>query len=175
MLFLALAGLFWFVLGQMNSGSYDPRDIPSTQMNQPAPAFSLPDLHNPKQQVRPADYRGQLWLLNVWGTWCPECWREHAYLMQMARQGVPIVGLNWRDQRADAIQMLTQLGNPFVQIGFDPNSQAAIEWGVYGAPETFLIDAEGIIRVKYKGALNATVWQKHFAPYYQPIVEDYDK
>ena len=173
-LFLALAGLFWLVLDQMNSGTYDPRDIPSTQLNQAAPAFSLPDLLKPNQQVRPADNRGKIWLLNVWGTWCPECWREHAFLVELANQGVPIVGLNWRDQRADAVQMLTQLGNPFVQIGFDPNSQAAIEWGVYGAPETFLIDAEGIIRVKYKGALNAAVWQKHFVPFYQSDVDKND-
>ncbi len=171
-IFLALVGLFWFVLDNMNSGTYDPRDIPSIQLNHPAPAFNLADLLEPNQQVRPADYLGKTWLLNVWGTWCPECWREHAFLMQQAQQGIPIVGLNWRDNRADATNMLAKLGNPFIQIAFDPHSQAAIEWGVYGAPETFLIDADGIIRVKYKGALDADIWRTHFAPFFQTNPND---
>lgn len=165
-LFLALAGLFWFVLGQMNTGAYHPRDIPSPQIGKKAPDFNLPALYDPAIQVSPTDYLGKTWLLNVWGTWCPECWREHAFLMLKAEQGVPIVGLNWRDKKANARQMLSQLGDPFIQIAFDPESQAAIEWGVYGAPETFLIDAQGIIREKYKGALNNTAWRTHFAPYF---------
>lgn len=165
-IFLSLAGLFWLVLSQMNAGKYDPRDIPGNQIGKPAPDFTLPGLQDKTQPVRPADYLGQTWLLNVWGTWCPECWREHAYLIHLAERGIPIVGLNWRDNRTDALRMLEQLGNPFIQIAFDPNSQAVIEWGVYGAPETFLIDPDGIIRARHKGALNPTLWQQQFAPYF---------
>jgi cytochrome c biogenesis protein CcmG/thiol:disulfide interchange protein DsbE len=165
-IFLALAGLFWLILHQMNTGVYDPRDIPSQQIGKPAPDFTLPSLQDQAQLVRPADYRGQVWLLNVWGTWCPECWREHAFLIHLAERGIPIIGLNWRDNRTDALQMLRQLGNPFLQVAFDPHSQAAIEWGVYGAPETFLIDADGIIRARHKGALNASLWQQQFAPFF---------
>jgi len=111
--------------------------------------------------------KGKTWLLNVWATWCRECWREHEYLVTLAEQrNITIIGLNWRDERADAKKMLAQLGNPFSQIAFDPNSEAVIDWGVYGAPETFLIDKQGVVRVKHKGALNETVWQDKFARYF---------
>lgn len=165
-IFLALTGLFWLVLNQMNAGEYDPRDIPGNQIGKPAPDFTLPGLQDETQRIRPADYLGQTWLLNVWGTWCPECWREHAYLVHLANNGIPIVGVNWRDDRTDALNMLQQLGNPFIQVAFDPHSEAVIEWGVYGAPETFLIDADGIIRARHKGALNPTHWQQKFAPHF---------
>jgi cytochrome c biogenesis protein CcmG/thiol:disulfide interchange protein DsbE len=171
-LFLLLAGLFYFMLGKINQGEYNPRDIPTEFIGRPAPSFSLRDLLAPETQVSPASYQGKPWLFNVWGTWCPECWREHEYLGELARQGIVIVGLNWRDQEVDARQMLARMGNPFVAIAFDPDSQVAIDWGVYGAPETFLIDADGIIREKHKGALTPAVWAKKFQPYFAKGKED---
>ena len=167
-LFLALAGLFWYVLGLMNEGEYNPREVPTQFIGRPAPSFSLPDLLDPTTKVSPQDMAGKPWLLNVWGTWCPECWKEHDYLLHLARRkNIPIVGINWRDEAAEAKAMLTRLGNPFTKIGFDPNSNAVIEWGVYGAPETFLIDAEGIVRVKHTGAMSAEVWREKFATYFE--------
>ncbi|MCB1798512.1 MAG: DsbE family thiol:disulfide interchange protein [Gammaproteobacteria bacterium] len=166
-LFLALAGLFWFVLGKMNEGEYNPRDVPTQFIGRSAPEFTLPDLLDPTQTVRPSDMAGKVWLLNVWGTWCPECWKEHEFLVYLAnREGVPIVGINWRDEAAEAKAMLKRLGNPFLKIAFDPSSNAAIDWGVYGAPETFLIDASGIVREKHTGAITPQVWKEKFSRYF---------
>ena len=165
--FLALAGLFWYVLGEMNQGEYNPRDVPTQFIGREAPVFDLPSLFDANQRVRSADMNGQVWLLNVWGTWCPECWKEHDYLLHLARrEKVPIVGLNWRDDENEAKAMLARLGNPFVKVGFDPFSDAVIDWGVYGAPETFLIDAEGVVRAKHTGELNAAAWNEKFKPHF---------
>jgi cytochrome c biogenesis protein CcmG/thiol:disulfide interchange protein DsbE len=163
--FLGLAGLFLYMLGQINEGEYNPRDVPTEFIGKAAPEFSLPDLLDANHQVRPSDYQGRVWLLNVWATWCAECWREHDYLLALKRRGVTIVGVNWRDEAAEAKAMLASLGNPFERIAFDPDSQAVIEYGVYGAPETFLIDAQGIIRVKHAGAMDEQVWQEKFVPH----------
>jgi cytochrome c biogenesis protein CcmG/thiol:disulfide interchange protein DsbE len=165
--FLALAALFWFVLDKMNEGEYNPRDVPTQFIGRAAPEFELEDLLDPSQKVRPSNMAGKVWLLNVWGTWCPECWKEHDYLLHLARRKqVPIIGINWRDDREEAKAMLNRLGNPFLQIAFDPNSNAVIDWGVYGAPETFLIDAEGIVRVKHTGAMSSRVWEEKFKSYF---------
>lgn len=165
-LFLALAGLFWYVLGKMNEGEYNPRNVPTQFIGRAAPAFTLPDLFDPAQTVSTKDMAGQVWLLNVWGTWCPECWKEHGYLVRLAQRKVPIVGINWRDDADEAKAMLSRHGNPFIKVGFDPASDAVIEWGVYGAPETFLIDAQGVVRVKHTGAMTPQVWNEKFKSYF---------
>lgn len=165
-IFFLLAGLFYFTLGKINRGEYNPRDIPTEFIGRAAPDFDLPDLHNPAQRVKASDMRGKVWLFNVWGTWCPECWREHAYLLELSRQGIPIVGLNWRDDNTEAQAMLKRMGDPFIKIGVDPKSNTAMDWGVYGAPETFLIDAEGIVRVKHAGAMKPDVWKEKFSAYF---------
>ncbi len=167
LIFLAMAGLFYFVLMQMNKGEYNPRDIPTEFIGRQAPAIDLPNLLAENDQVKSSDYAGRVWLLNVWGTWCPECWKEHPYLLELKRRGIPILGVDWRDDKAEAIAFLKQKGNPFTEVGFDPQSDAAIDWGVYGAPETFLIDAQGIIREKHAGALYPEIWQEKFARYFQ--------
>lgn len=166
-IFIIVASLLLYMLTLMNQGDYNPRDIPTEFIGKAAPEFNLPDLVNPEQTVSSSALKGQVWLLNVWATWCRECWREHDYLVKLAEQrNINIIGLNWRDERSEAIKMINQLGNPFSQIAFDPNSEAVIDWGVYGAPETFLIDKDGIVREKHKGALNETVWQTKFARYF---------
>ena len=164
--FLGMAGLFYFVLSKMNQGEYNPRDIPTEFIGRTAPDFTLPDLFNESGVVSSASMKGKPWALNIWGTWCPECWREHSFLLQLKREGIPIIGLNWRDERIAAKQFLANQGNPFLGVAFDPDSKAVIDWGVYGAPETFLIDAEGIIRVKHKGPLSRGSWNEKFAPYF---------
>ena len=166
--FVVLVGLFWFTLNRMNQGEYNPRDVPTEFIGRAAPAINVPDLMNPGKTVSSSDYLGAPWPFNVWGTWCPECWREHDYLMELARgHGVRIIGLNWRDDATEAKSMLAGKGNPFESIGFDPDSSAAIEWGVYGAPETFLIDAEGVIREKHAGAVTPSIWEEKFRPYFE--------
>ena len=156
--------------------SRDPgftRAIPSPLIGKPAPAFALPDLLDPQRTVSPADYQGKVWLLNVWGSWCQECWREQGYLTQLAHeQQLLLVGLNWRDERADALNMLNTAGNPYVAIGTDPHSSAAVDWGVYGAPETFIIDKHGVIRHKYVGAISPQLWQAEIQPLLQKLAAE---
>ena len=164
-IFLALSGLFLVMLDRMNKGEYNPRDVPTEFIGRTAPDFKLPDLFESTKTVQPADYRGKTWLLNVWGTWCPECWREHEFLLSLKQRGVTIIGINWRDDADEAKAMLAKMGNPFEHVGFDPNSQAVIEYGVYGAPETFLIDADGTICQKHAGALTESFWQEKFVPH----------
>jgi len=138
----------------------DPRHVPSPFIGKPAPEFDLPDLLDPAVRVKPSDMLGQVWLLNVWGSWCPECWREHEYLAAVSREGqVPVVGLNWKDDPAAAKDMLRRAGNPYTRIAEDQSGAAGIDWGVYGAPETFVIDKQGIIRHKQVGAVTPLVWR----------------
>jgi len=166
--FVALMGIFAIVLDRMGSGEYNPRDIPTEFIGKNAPAINVPDLYNPSEIVRVSNMKGRAWLLNVWGTWCPECWKEHEYLNHLAKMGVPIVGLNWRDERKEAQAMINRLGNPFIQIGYDPDSKVAINWGVYGAPETFLINAQGQIVAKHAGGVTPRVWEQKFKKYFEP-------
>ena len=174
--FFIMIGVFALVLDRMGKGEYNPRDIPTEFIGRAAPSINVPDLYNPSEIVRVADMKGKVWLFNVWGTWCPECWREHRYLMELSRTGIPIVGLNWRDEEAEAKAMITKMGNPFIRIGFDPESEVAIEWGVYGAPETFLINAEGIIVAKHAGGITPAVWQEKFKKHFEvSAVQNRDK
>lgn len=164
--FLLLMVLFWLMLDRIGGGEYNPRDIPTEFIGKAAPSINVPDLFDPSRMVQTADMKGQVWLFNVWGTWCPECWREHEYLLELSKT-VPIIGLNWRDQADESKAMLARLGNPFKQIGFDPQSNVAMDWGVYGAPETFLVDAEGVIRAKHAGAMTPQVWEQKFRVYFE--------
>jgi len=162
--FAVLVG--FFVVGLKR----DPSAIPSPLIGKPAPAFSLESLGDPAWKVGPADFVGKPWVLNVWATWCVGCREEHAALLAISRENpVPIMGLNWRDDRAPALQWLSQLGNPYVSVAFDPEGRAAIDWGVYGAPETFLIDASGRVIKKHIGPMTTDAWQREFAPLLQSV------
>jgi cytochrome c biogenesis protein CcmG/thiol:disulfide interchange protein DsbE len=164
--FLIPLGIFLVIVAFLGVGlTLNPRDVPSVLINKKAPEFSLPDLFDPSRTVESSSMRGKVWLINVWGTWCPECWREHDFLVYLAkRQGVPIIGIDWRDDAEEAKQMLTQKGNPFLAVGFDPDSKAIMDFGVYGAPETFLIDKEGFIRWKHTGAITQGIWSGELKP-----------
>lgn len=139
----------------------DPKLVSSPLIDKPIPHFSLPELLDPAKTVEPGQYKGKVWLLNVWGSWCPECWREHGYLEQLSqREGLTIVGINWRDETADAVAMLREAGNPYTAIGVDPDTTAVLDLGVYGAPESYLIDKQGVIRFKQVGAVTPELWEK---------------
>lgn len=141
----------------------DPGRIESPFLGKPAPGLDMADLFEPESRIAGADFAGQAYVLNVWGTWCPECYREHDTLLRIADQNlVPVIGLNWRDDRDSAMAYLARAGNPFARVGSDPDGRNAIDWGVYGAPETFLISAEGIVLHKHIGALTWPIWQRDF-------------
>lgn len=145
--------------------SRNPSLIEPVLIGQPAPEFALPDLFEPSRTVGTADIAGQYALINVWGSWCVECHHEHDFLMQLAAAGMPILGINWNDEtRADALGFVETLGNPFHVIGVDETSEVVIDFGVYGAPETFLLAPDRTILAKWIGPLSAEVWRTHFQP-----------
>ena len=155
----------FFVIGLQR----DPGRIPSPLVGKPAPDFSLESLGDPAWKVGTADFAGRYWLLNVWATWCAGCRDEHGALLEIARQNrVPILGLNWRDDRALALRWLEQLGNPYAAVAFDPQGVVAIDCGVYGAPETFLIDSAGRVVWKHIGPLDRAAWERDFLPLLPP-------
>ncbi|MCP4996531.1 MAG: DsbE family thiol:disulfide interchange protein [Gammaproteobacteria bacterium] len=148
----------------------NPRDVPSVLIDKPAPEMDMPDLLDPSKRVTTSSMKGQVWMLNVWGTWCPECWREHDFLNHLAKnESVSIVSINWRDDANEAKLFLKKKGNPFVAIGFDPESRSVVDWGVYGAPETFIIDKQGIIRWKHAGSITLELWQSEIKPLMQKL------
>jgi cytochrome c biogenesis protein CcmG/thiol:disulfide interchange protein DsbE len=139
--------------------------IPSPLIGKPAPQFTLPNLLDPAHPLSTGELRGRWSLVNVWGTWCFECRAEHSTLLQIKQQGaVPIIGIDWKDEDRDALSWLQQLGNPYERIGTDHDGRVAIDWGVYGAPESFLINPSGTIVYKHIGALTPQVWQREFLP-----------
>lgn len=160
---LAVFGLmvmvFWLGLGR------DPSVVPSPLIGKPAPTFSLPRLDDPSQTLGDDVLRGQVSLVNVWGTWCVGCRQEHNTLLAIAASGeVPIYGLNWKDDSLQARAWLARLGNPYAATAVDADGRVAIDWGVYGAPETFLIDAQGTVVYKHIAPLTLEIWQRDFMP-----------
>jgi len=151
--------VFWLGLGR------DPSVVPSPLIGRAAPAFSLPRLDNPEQTLSDGDLRGQVSLVNVWGTWCVGCRQEHDTLLAIAESGeVPIYGLNWKDDTLQARAWLQRLGDPYAATGVDADGRVAIDWGVYGAPETFLIAADGTVVYKHIAPLSLDIWQREFLP-----------
>lgn len=158
-LFAGLVAVFFKGLYQ------DPTLVPSPFIGKAAPDFDLPQLEDPEQRVTLADWRGQISLVNVWASWCPGCAREHNMLMAIAREGrVPIYGLNWKDERTAALLWLQQRGDPYAANAWDYDNVAGLDWGVYGAPETFLLDKDGIIHYKLVGPMTAEIWAQEFLP-----------
>lgn len=157
--FVALGVLLWMGL------SLDPRKIPSPLVGKPLPAFALASLHEPSKTVTPDSLRGRVYLLNVWASWCVACRQEHPVLNELARmKAVPIVGLNYKDQRSDAIGWLQNLGNPYELSIVDLDGRIGIELGVYGVPETFVIDKDGVIRYKHIGPISEETWRSKLEP-----------
>ncbi len=143
----------------------DPDTLPSPLINKPAPAFQLPQLHEPAKSFSSQEMRGKVWLLNVWASWCVSCREEHPLLLELARsRAVPLYGFNYKDQRNDAIAWLDELGDPYLLSAADLDGRVGIDYGVYGAPETYLIDREGVIRFKHVGPLTPEVLQSKLLP-----------
>lgn len=142
-----------------------PREVPSPFIGKPAPAFKLPQLVAGKADFEPSQMKGQVWVLNVWASWCAPCREEHPILVESARRkAVALVGLNYKDDPRNASEWLRKLGDPYDTIAVDREGRVAIDYGVYGVPETFVIDREGIIRMKHIGPLTEQVWTRDVLP-----------
>jgi cytochrome c biogenesis protein CcmG/thiol:disulfide interchange protein DsbE len=143
--------------------------IPSALIGKPAPEFTLPVLTDTNRTFSSKQLRGKWYVFNVWGTWCVECRAEHDALLQIRKLGqVPLIGLDWKDEDPQALQWLSDLGNPYDIVAADREGRTAIDWGVYGAPETFLVDPKGIVVYKYVGPLTIQAWQTQFVPRLPP-------
>jgi len=159
--FVALAVLFAFGLNPQR----DIHALPSPLIGKPAPDFTLTDVMDPTHSVSSGTYKGQVYVLNVWGTWCAACREEHEALLAISRTHVvPIVGLVWKDDRDKAVQWLARLGNPYQAVALDGDGRTAIDWGVYGAPETYLVDAQGRVIFKFISPITQQVWETEFLP-----------
>lgn len=160
LLYLLPLGLFLLAALFLFRGLHsDPTVLESALLDQPLPAFRAEDLFDPGQLHDSQALRGRPRLLNVWATWCPTCHQEHAFLRELAAQGVPLIGINYKDDRGEALAWLSRLGNPYALSLFDGDGRLGLELGVYGAPETYLLDSQGIIRYRHVGALTPALWQ----------------
>jgi len=143
----------------------DPREVPSPFIGKAAPAFRLEQVADANMAFTPAEMKGKVWLLNVWASWCASCRVEHPVLVEMSRKNlVPIVGLNYKDRREDALQWLARYGNPYAASAYDVEGKVGIDYGVYGAPETFVIDKQGVIRYKQIGPITPEALEKKILP-----------
>ena len=155
----------------------DPQKLPSALVGQPFPDFSLEQLKDPERTLSVADFkdssgRGRVVLVNVWATWCFACRIEHHFLNILAEQGVAIIGLNYKDRRFLAQEWLAERGDPYQFSIFDPQGSLGIDLGVYGAPETYLVDAEGVIRHRRVGVVDDRIWNKEFRELYEQLVDE---
>jgi cytochrome c biogenesis protein CcmG, thiol:disulfide interchange protein DsbE len=164
--YLAPLAIFALLVAFLYRGlSMDPKLVPSPLIGKPAPAFTLPRLDDPSATISNTDLKGKVTLLNVWATWCVSCRQEHETLVELAKTGqVDIYGLNYKDNRQDAKRWLARFGNPYIANAFDGSGRVAIDWGVYGAPETFIIDRNGIIRHKHIGPLTVDIINREILP-----------
>jgi len=143
----------------------DPREVPSPFIGRAAPAFKLERLHDPKAAFGPEQMRGKVWLLNVWASWCVSCKVEHPLLVDLARtRAVAIVGLDYKDQRDEGLRWLDRMGNPYELSAFDGDGRVGIDYGVYGVPETFVIDKQGVIRYKQIGPITPEALERTILP-----------
>ncbi|MDP3511216.1 MAG: DsbE family thiol:disulfide interchange protein [Sulfuritalea sp.] len=164
--FLIPLGVFVVLVVFLAVGlTLNPRDVPSPLKDKPAPAFTLPQLAAAGKSFSPADMKGQVWLFNVWASWCVSCRQEHPLLVAFAKEGkLPVVGLNYKDQEADAKGWLAQFGDPYVLSAVDADGRVGIDYGVYGVPETYVIDKAGMIRMKHTGPITPESLQKQILP-----------
>lgn len=164
--FLLPLAIFAVLVGFLAVGlTLNPREVPSPLVGKPAPAFSLPQLHNQEKTFSPADMTGQVWLLNVWASWCGGCKEEHPVLMRLAQaRDVAIYGMDYKDRREEALTWLRRHGNPYPLTAVDEAGRIGIDYGVYGVPETYVIDKQGVIRFKQIGPLDDEIVAKKILP-----------
>ena len=145
--------------------SLNPREVPSPLIGKAAPAFDLPTLAAPGERMTREDFAGRVWILNVWASWCVSCREEHQTLTALARTGVaPVVGLNYKDEREQGLAWLGRYGNPYALSLYDREGSLGVDFGVYGVPETFIIDKKGVIRYKFIGILKPEIVEKKILP-----------
>lgn len=166
-----IAGVVAFALMGVYGLNHDPRELPSALIDKPFPGFEQAALGEPERMITQENLLGKPALVNVWATWCPTCRAEHDYFNQLAAQDVPIYGINYKDDEAKAQKWLRDLKDPYVFNIFDPKGALGMNLGVYGAPETFIIDKNGIIRYKYVGAVDRHVWKEKMAPVYEELLK----
>ena len=164
-IFFVLAVFLYVGLG------LNPRDIGSTRIDKPAPAFTLPKLSDSNQTLSHQDFVGKVSLFNVWASWCVTCRYEHRLLMYLAKKGYNIYGLVYKDSMAEAKNVLKRTGNPYLANAFDESGYVGMDWGVTGTPETFIIDKQGIVRYKHIGQLTIELWEKEI----KPLIEQLEK
>ncbi|MFB3059215.1 MAG: DsbE family thiol:disulfide interchange protein [Gammaproteobacteria bacterium] len=158
-IFILMVGLLAYGLG------LDPKKVPSPLIDKPAPAFSLASLHAPQQQISNKDLLGEVWVLNVWASWCVACRAEHEFVTRLARMElVKVIGLNYKDRSVDAKGWLQQWGDPYSASLMDADGRIGIDWGVYGVPETFIVDKNGLIKYKFIGPINQGTLDSEIVP-----------
>jgi cytochrome c biogenesis protein CcmG, thiol:disulfide interchange protein DsbE len=164
--FLIPLGVFFVLVGFLAVGlRLDPREVPSPLINKPAPPFTLPELVDPQRTISQKDMLGKVWLLNVWASWCVSCREEHPVLVEFSkRKIVPVYGLNYKDDRKDALAWLSRLGNPYTMSIMDRDGRIGIDYGVYGVPETYVIDKQGVIRYKQIGPVTPEILEAKILP-----------
>ena len=171
--FLLPLGIFLVLVVFLAVGlNLDPREVPSPLVGKPAPAFELPQLHKPELKFAPREMQGKVWLLNVWASWCVSCRQEHPLLVELAEaKVVPIYGLDYKDQREDALKWLARFGDPYSMSIADADGRVGIDYGVYGVPETYVIDKAGVIRYKQIGPVTREALDRKILP----LVKDLQK
>ncbi len=171
--FLIPFGLFIVVVGFLAVGlTLNPRELPSPLVGKAAPEFSLPQLHDPGKVISSNDLKGQVWLLNFWASWCGGCKDEHPVLVHLAQSGeVPIYGMDYKDQRNEALGWLKEWGNPYQIVAVDEPGRVGINYGVYGVPETYVIDKQGVIRYKQIGPLREDILETKIFPLVRELAE----
>lgn len=166
MRFVLPLGVFGLLVVLLGFGlTQDPKKVPSPLIGKPAPAFDLPLLHNQQVNFSPDDYKGKVWILNVWASWCVSCRAEHKVITKLANMKlVEIVGLNYKDEPQDGTRWLQQFGDPYAHSVLDYEGRAGIDWGVYGVPETFLIGKDGLIKYKHIGPVTDQALKEEVLP-----------
>jgi cytochrome c biogenesis protein CcmG/thiol:disulfide interchange protein DsbE len=169
--YLIPLGLFLVLVVFLAIGlTRDPNTLPSALIDKPAPTLRLPQLKDATKTFSAEDMRGKVWMMNVWASWCVACRDEHPFLFEYQKSGVvPIYGLNYKDRREDALGWLGELGDPYVLSAVDLDGRAGIDYGVYGAPETYIIDKSGTIRMKHVGPVTPDVWSTKILPLVQEL------
>ncbi len=167
----AVSVLFAIYLWQIGPGGKDISTLPSAMLDKPVPEFDLAPIEGRKLGLKSGDLKSGLSLVNVWASWCPPCRVEHPFLMALAEKGVTIYGINYRDKPADALRFLRNLGDPYKQIGADTTGRVSIDWGIYGYPETFLVDHTGRIRYRHVGPISSEVIETVFNPLMEKIAK----
>ncbi len=170
--FLLPLGIFVVLVALLAVGlNLNPREVPSPLVGKPAPDFTVPQLNAADQTFSPKEMLGKVWLFNVWASWCVSCREEHPVIVEYAKAGKlpPVVGLNYKDKREDGLRWISRFGDPYLLSAFDANGRVGIDYGVYGVPETYLIDKAGVIRFKQIGPITPEVLEKKILPLVQEL------